>query len=146
MDRNFRVLGVSCVFIIAALLVVGVVAHELLRHVVQTAPVWIAVTLACRRSGWSKWAALPCAVFWLLLMSAIWLYLLGWARLITGAFSAAEIAMTIVVGLAAIVGIVAALSLRSGVRALPAAAVLALMAILQVAAVRVSFLPQIAHR
>lgn len=146
MQKSFGVLAASCMLIIAALLVVGVVADELLRHIVQTAPVWIPVALAVRRSGWSKWAALPCAVFWLLLMGAIWLYLLGWARLISGTFSPTEVAMTIIVGLGAVAAIVAALSMRTRIKALPAVGVVVLIAVVQLVAVRVSFLPQIAHR
>jgi hypothetical protein len=82
----------------------------------------------------------------LLLMTSIWLFLLGWARIISGTFSPTEIAMTLIVGLASIVGIVTAVRMRTAVRALPAAAVVLLVALLQVTALRISFLPQIAHR
>jgi hypothetical protein len=145
-ESNPRVVAACCVAMIAALLVVGAVSHGILRHIVQTSPLWIAIALGVRRSGWTKWAALPCFVVWLLLMTAIWLFLLGWARIITGTFSPTEIAMTVIVGLAAIAGIVSAVRMRAGIRAGPAAAVVLLVAVLQLAALRVSFLPQIAHR
>jgi len=131
---------------IAALLVVGAVSHGVVRHIVQTSPLWIAIVLGVRRSPWSKWAALPCFAFWLVLMMAIWLYLLGWARLVTGHFSPTEIAMTMIVAIASLTGIVAGFVTRSGVLGLRAAAVVLTVAVLQVTALRLSLLPAIAHR
>ncbi|HYK92150.1 MAG TPA: hypothetical protein VE398_25535 [Acidobacteriota bacterium] len=146
MVNDFRVLTGCCLAIIAALLVVGAVSHGVIRHIVQTSPLWIAIVLSIRRSGSSKWAALPCFVFWLLLMMAIWLFLLGWARIVSGAFSPIEIAMTMIVGLASLLGIVRALGMRSGVRAWPAVAAVFLVTALQLIALRLSILPAIAHR
>ncbi len=37
----------------------------MIRHIVQTYPLWIAIVLAARNSALTKWAALPCFVFWL---------------------------------------------------------------------------------
>jgi hypothetical protein len=145
-DNNFPVLTVCCLCIIVALLVVGAVSHGVTRHIVQTSPLWIAISLSIRRSGLSKWAALPCFVFWLLVMGAIWLYLLGWAQIVSGTFSPTEIAMTLIVGLASMVGIVRALTVRSGVGAWSATSVVLLVAVLQVTAFRLSLLPAIAHR
>ena len=147
MQPGPRVPVICCVLIIAALLVVGTVSHGVIRHIVQTSPLWIAIVLGVRNSAFTRWAALPCFVFWLALMTAIWLYLLGWAHLISGTFSPTEIAMTIIVGAASVVGIVnAATSKSSGVRAIAAIATLSLVLVLQIAALRVSLLPQIAHR
>lgn len=146
MENRFRILTLCCLAMIAALLVVGAVSHGVLRHIVQTSPLWIAIVLGIRRSAWTKWAALPCFVLWLLLMTTIWLFLLGWAHIISGTFSPTEIAMTLIVGLASIVGIVTAVRMRSAVPPLPATALVLLVAVLQVAALRISFLPQIAHR
>jgi hypothetical protein len=133
-------------FIIAALLVVGAVSHGVLRHIVQTSPLWIAIVSGVRRSGWSKWAALPCFVFWFLLMSAIWMFLFGWARFVSGTFSSTEIAMTVIVGLASVVGIVTAAGIRGGVSRWSATGVALLLAALQLTAFRLSLLPAIAHR
>jgi hypothetical protein len=146
LERDFRILVACCLSIIAALLVVGAVSHGVLRHIVQTSPLWIAIVLGIRRSGWIKWAALPCFVFWLILMILIWLFLLGWAGIISGTFSSTEIAMTLIVGLASVVGIVKALSLRAGVGAWSAIATVLLVAVLQLTAFRLSLLPAIAHR
>jgi len=146
MEKDFRFLIGCCIAIIAALLVVGALSSGVIRHVVQTSPLWIVIALGARRSSWSKWAALPCFAFWFLLMTAIWLFLLGWARIVSGTFSATEIAMTIIVGLASLVGIVRALGMRTGVRPSLAAATVLVLTVLQIAALRVSLLPTIAHR
>src|SRR2546430_6892825 len=99
-------ISVCCLVIIVALVVgVGLAAGLVLRHAVQTLPLWIGVLAGARRSRAVGWIGLPMFLFWLVLMSLIWLYLLGIARVITGHFSPMEIAMTILVGAAAIVGI-----------------------------------------
>jgi hypothetical protein len=146
MGKNLRLVVACSIAMTAALLVVGVVSHGVLRHIVQTSPLWIPIALAVRGSALAKWAALPCFAFWLLLMTAIWLYLLGWARIITGTFSPTEIAMTVAVGLASMVGIAAAIGTRSSIRASSAVATTLGVALLQIIALRISLLPQIAHR
>lgn len=138
-------LAFSALFLIAALYVVGVVSHGVLRHIVQTAPVWPTVILGLRDSRWSKWTALPCFMCWLLLMTLIWLFLLGWAHVISGTFSPIEIVMTVVVGASSVLGLVTGLRMRSGTSAAGAAVVCLLMLVVQLLAIRVSFLPGIAH-
>jgi hypothetical protein len=129
--------------IIAALYVVGFVSQGIIRHMVQTAPEWLVLALAARGSRWTKWAALPCAAVWLLLMALIWLFLLGWAHVISGTFSSIEVAMTIVVGACSIVVIAQALRMRSAMSATSAAGILLLLLVLQLVALRVSFLPSV---
>jgi hypothetical protein len=146
LERDFHVLKVCCASVIAALLVVGAVSHGVIRHIVQTSPLWIVIVLSIRRSGWSKWVALPCFLSWLLLMTAIWLFLLGWARIVSGTFSSTEIAMTVIVGLASMVGIIRALGMKGDVRGWSATAIVFLTAVLQATAIRLSLLPSIAHR
>ncbi|HEV2383073.1 MAG TPA: hypothetical protein VG206_25175 [Terriglobia bacterium] len=140
-----RALALCVVFLIAALYVVGVVSHGVLRHVVQTAPMWPTVVLGLRDSRWAKWTALPCFCCWLLLMGLIWLFLLGWAHVISGTFSPIELAMTFVVGASSIFGLVTGLRMRSGTSAARAAVVCLLTLAVQVLALKVSFLPGIAH-
>src|SRR5260370_16527406 len=144
-ERRFRILTTCCVSIIVALLVVGAVSHGVLRHIVQTSPLWIAIVSGIRRSGLSKWAALPCFVFWFLLMSALWIFLLGSARFLSGTFSPTEIAMTMIVGLASIVGIVTAVRIRGGVSLWSATGIVLLVAALQLAAFLLQLLPATAH-
>lgn len=105
---------VGCLLaIFVALLVVGVASDGVVRHLVQTGPVWLAVGLALRRSSMASWAALPIFLFWLLVMSLIWLYLLGLARIVTGHFSTIEVAMTGLVGVACLAGAAVVLIARS---------------------------------
>jgi hypothetical protein len=140
-----RALALFALFLIAALYVVGVVSHGVLRHIVQTAPVWPTVILGLRGSRWTKWTALPCYFCWLFLMSLIWLFLLGLAHLISGTFSPIEIAMTVVVGVSSILGLATGIRMRSGTSAAGATVVSLLMLMAQVLALKVSFLPGIAH-
>src|SRR5438309_11272427 len=99
-------IAVCCFVIIVALVVgVGLAAGLVLRHAVQTLPLWIGVLAGARRSRAVGWIGLPMFLFWLVLMSLIWLYLLGIARVIIGRFLPMEVAMTILVGAAAIDGI-----------------------------------------
>jgi len=140
-----RLLTGCALVLIAALYVVGIVSHGVVRHIVQTAPLWLAVALAKRGSAWSKWAALPCFMVWLLLMALIWLFLLGWTHVISGTFSAVEIAMTVIVGLCSATGIVSAIRTKTNVSAAAAFTLFALALFFQLVALRISFLPAIAH-
>ena len=145
--RGLLVVGSSSLVIIAALVLgVGLGSHLVLRHVVQTLPLWVAVSLGFRRRGTAGWAGLPAFLFWLVLMIFIWLYLLGVSRILSGHFTQLEIAMTIVVGIAAAAGIWASLRLRSLVSAWRAAAIFLLVALVQFVCFRLSFLPGIAQR
>src|SRR6267142_4091452 len=119
MEKNLRILTGCCMVIIGALvLVVGVGSHGVLRHIVQTSPLWIAIVLSIRRSALAKWAALPCLAIWLFLMTAVLLYVLGGAQIlfIGGTFSPMEIAMTVLVAIASLAGIIVSPRIRSGAR------------------------------
>jgi len=80
-------------------------------------------------------------LFWLVLMSLIWLYLLGIARVISGHFSPIEVAMTIIVGVASTVGIVVFARFKSYLSGGAALGVFILAAVVQWVCLRVSFLP-----
>ncbi len=146
MKGPYRILALCCFATIVALFVVGTVSHGVIRHIVQTCPIWIPILLAIHESDLCKWAAMPCFIFWLLVMAAIGLFLLGWARIVTGTFSPLEIAMVIIVGLASLLGMVKALRMRTKVPSWAAATIMIGIAMLQLAAFRVSLLPSIAHR
>ena len=90
--------------IVVALYIVGAVSNGSLRHEVQTLPLWFPIALGFRQRDLAKWAAMPCFIIWLTLMTFIWLFLLGWAKILSGHFSSIEIAMTVIVGIASIVG------------------------------------------
>ena len=142
-----RSITVSCVALILALWAVGIVASQPLRHLVQTAPIWMGVVLGVRKAPIGKWAALPFFVIWLCLMTLIWLYLLGWAHVITGTFPPIEVALTLIIGAVSVIGIVSCFKFKGAAVGWAAAlAVFVASAGLQLAAVRASMLPWIAHR
>jgi len=79
-------------------------------------------------------------------MVFIWLFLLGWAHIVSGHFSPVEIAMTIIIGIASVSGIVAGFRWRTKERPLTAFGVAALFGVLQLLAFRLSLIPFIATR
>src|SRR5205823_6577807 len=103
-------LAFCCLSVLLALYVVGAVSIPpgSLRHEVQTLALWGPIILGFKRRELAKWMALPLLIFWLAIMIAIWLFLLGWAHIVSGHFYPTEIAMTIVVGAACVVGLIVA--------------------------------------
>ena len=84
---------------------VGAVSHTLRIHLVQITPLVLVLVLLALRSEWGVTAAAPLFAFWLITMGFIWLFLLGVSRFLTGRFSNVEIALTLVIGLASLVGL-----------------------------------------
>jgi len=117
-----------------------------LRHEVQTLPLWFPIVAGFQRKELAKWAALPCLIFWLTIMIFIWLFLVGWARIVTGHFSPVEVTMTLVVGVGSIAGLFAAVRWRTVVRPVAAFGILLLFGTLQFLAFRLSLIPYIARR
>lgn len=134
--------------ILIALYVVGAVSIPpgSLRHEVQTLPLWIPIVAGFRGREIAKWAVLPCLLFWLTIMVFIWLFLLGWARVVTGRFFPTEVAMTTVVGLASVIGLGTCLRWRTRTPLPAAVMTVAAMTALQFLAFRVSLLPYIGSR
>lgn len=145
--REPLAIALCCFAVILALVVgVGLASNLVLRHIVQTLPLWFGVVFGLRRANVAGWLALPSFLFWLVLMIVIWLYLLGITRIISGHFSAVEIAMTIIVGAASLLGFAMFVRLKSFLSPAKAAATFVAIALLQFVCFRVSFLPSIAHR
>lgn len=108
MSRAERVTAACLVLLGLGLLAIGLVSSLVVRHIIQALPAIVTLAAVSRWRAGSAGAALAVFAFWLLIMTAIWLYLLGVARIITGTFSPAEIVLTIIVGAASACGIVAA--------------------------------------
>jgi hypothetical protein len=125
---------------------VGMPDGLMLRHLVQTLQLWAGVVCGFRESKSNGWIGLPLFVFWAGLMTLIWLYLLGVSHVINGHFSPLEIAMTIVVSLASVVGIAMFWRFKSGTSAPMAASLFVVFAAFQLACFRISFLPSVARR
>ncbi len=144
MRNSLQGIGVCCLAILVALYIVGAVSHGSLRHEVQTLPLWVSIVAGFNRKEFARWCALPCLLFWLFCMVLIWLFLLGWAHVISGHFSPIEVAMTLVVGIASAIGF--ALSVRGARWSLSGCGLIVLFGILQFLTFRISFLPAIAHQ
>lgn len=143
-----RIVACSALAVLVALYVVGAVSIPpgSLRHEVQTLALWVPIVLGFRKRGLAKWAAMPCLIFWLAIMVAIWLFLLGWARIVTGHFFPTEVAMTIVIGVASVVGLGTCLRWRTTVHPVAAASTFLLVGTFQLLTFRLSLLPYIARR
>jgi hypothetical protein len=103
MEKSRAVSG-PLLLVSLALLAVGFVSHTPVRHLIQILPLLIALAGAVRGARWAAGAAHPMFVFWLLLMTLIWCTLLGLPSLITGQFTPAEIALTLVIGVSCVWG------------------------------------------
>jgi hypothetical protein len=145
-NLNSRQLALCCLTMIIALWIVGIASGEIYRHLIQTLPIWIGVILGFRNSQWTKSAALPFFIFWLAIMTLIWLFLLGWSRIVRGHYSLTEIAMTIVIGAAAFLGIILCARMKTQIKFMKAAALFLVTALAQCFAMYVSLLPQFRSR
>jgi hypothetical protein len=76
----------------------------------------------------------------------IWLYLLGWARVISGTFSRTEIALTLVIGVVSLCGIVNCIRLEVSLGLVAASATFLVALLRQAAAIALRITPAIAHR
>jgi uncharacterized membrane protein YadS len=83
--------------VIIALLAVGFVSHTLLRHAIQIAPCILSLFLLWRGYKWAPMSAMPIFAVWFILMTMIWLFLLGISHFISGHFTLTEIILTIVI-------------------------------------------------
>ena len=148
MPNGPKELAFCSLAILIALYVVGAVSIPpgSLRHEVQTLPLWFPIVLGFRQREITKWMALPLLVFWLAIVLSIWLFLLGWARIVTGRFFPTEIAMTIVIGVACLIGLMVSFRWRTRTRPLAAASMIGLFALLQLLAFRISLIPYIGRR
>jgi cation transport ATPase len=145
-DRAKRI-ALCCLAIIVALVGgVGLATGLIIRHVVQTAPLWIGLALGIRGSRAVGWFTAPIFAFWMVLMTLIWLYLAGWSTLLSGHFSPFETAMTLAVGAACAIGLWFDARSFAGVPATTAAGLFVIAAAAQSLCLRLSMLPGIARR
>lgn len=143
--RSSLWLAICCLTTLVVLYIVGAVSNGSLRHEVQTLPLWVPIIMGFRGHTLAKWSGITCLAIWLFLMLNIWSFLLGLPLLFSGHFSAVEIVLTVAVALASLCGITVGLRWRTGIRPIAAAMICVLFAGLQILALRVSFIPYIAH-
>ena len=143
-----KTVAACCLAVLIALYVVGAVSVPpgSLRHEIQTLPLWFPIVFGFQGRSIAKWMALPLLIFWLTIMTLIWLFQLGIANVVSGHFFPTEIAMTIAVGVASMVGLASTARWRTSVRPVTAILIFLVFAASQIAAFRISLIPYIARR
>jgi hypothetical protein len=137
--RPFGDLLVTWLAVVAcALLFVGIVSHTLFRHIVQSAPLVVGMIVLTRRSAWGVSASAALFAFWFVVMGAIWLFLLGLARFLTGTFTPAEITLTVIIGAASLLGLGTVYRRGTDIALVPRLGAAAVFLALQVAAMWLS--------
>jgi hypothetical protein len=102
--------------------------------------------LMLRGSPHGAAASVPLFVFWLGLMASVWSFLLGFVRVFGGTFTVVEILLSIVIGGASVLGLVAAMRLpTTGGRSLRFATAVC-FSLLQYASFWLSLQPFVASR
>jgi hypothetical protein len=140
-----RLVAGCLVGVAASLLLVGVVSGTLVRHVLQVLPAVLVLAALARGAEWARGAALGLFLFWLAIMVAIWLFLLGIARVVSGQFTPAEVTLTVIIGVCCAGGAVAALWPPAGSGRLGRAAAFLAAAAVQVGATWLSMRQPFAH-
>lgn len=146
MSSNQRIVLVCLAGLGLALLLVGITSGTLLRHIVQLVPTVVALVLVMHRPSVGAYAAIPIFGFWIAIVVVIWLFLLGVSKIANGHLSLIEIISTVFMIGFSLAGFVK--SIRLGVSLRPIERVLAfiLFGVLQVVAMRISFVDLIANR
>ena len=106
MERRDAVFVAICLTGIAiALVLVGAVSDTIPRHLVQIVPLILGAGLVLGRNPSASYAAVGLCAFWAVIMGLIWLYLLGLSGVVSGTYSAVEIALTVVIAVFSVLGI-----------------------------------------
>ncbi len=131
--------------LLGALLVIGLVSHEVGRHLLQATPAIVCLVAAFFGVRAMKWAAAAIYAFWTLISVLIWLFLLHIANVAHGHYSPTEIAMTIVLAGAGLYGVVTSWRQSSGIGVIARIAIFAVFVAAQFFIMGVSFKPPFAH-
>ena len=108
-----RAIVVCLVGVAGCLLIVGIESGTFLRHVFQITPIALVLAFAVRRQRWTAPAAVGLFGCWAFFMGLIWLYLAGIQTVFTGNFTRIEIALTILIGVFSIAGIIACVGVEA---------------------------------
>ena len=146
MNPERKTLEGALLTLIGSLLIVGAISGTMLRHVVQVIPAIAATILAWRGPAWSRAAARPVFIFWLLIVILIWLHALGVAHVVTGRFTPAEVGLTVAMAVSCVVGIAASLRASTPSSRGARGAAFLFFAAVQVGAMWLSLRPPIAGR
>ena len=146
MPGQLKIVGVCLCGVAGSLLIVGLESGTFIRHVIQIVPVVIAFAAVANRRSWGPSAALPVFAWWLFVMVLIWLYLAGVRTFFTGNFTAAEIVLTMLIGLFCALGLSACARIRSTASITRRVLAVAGFGGLQFGLMWISFLPPFVNR
>jgi len=141
-----RLLVAATLGLIASLLLVGVVSSTLVRHLIQLVPAYVLLYGTLTHRAWARAGAVPVFVFWLLIVIAIWCFLLGIARIVTGTYTPAERVLTGTIALSSLCGLAAVARIRAAASWATRVAGFMLLAALQWGAFWLSIQPAFARR
>ena len=120
-------------------------ARDVWSAIVQTANALESAAVVSGLPGLGAAACLPIFATWLALMAAIWLYVLGIARLLSGTFTPFELCLTVLIGASCALGGIVAVRLETKASFARRSIALAAFAALQLGALWLSFRPGISR-
>jgi len=141
-----RLVPTSIAVVSGALVLVGLVSKTLPTHLVQISPLLLVLVIYLFIPRLGAIAATSVLSFWLVTMGAIWLFLLGISHFLSGRFSPTEILLTVVIGMASLVGLIAAYRRREGGTIITAILTIILSSGLQSFALWLSYQPIVRRR
>ena len=141
--RDATLLAICLAGIAVALVLVGVASNTVPRHLVQIVPLLVAAGLVLGRSSSAAYAAVGLCAFWGVVMGLIWLHLLGLSGAAAGTYSIGEIALTLVIAVFSVFGILRGTRADTERPALRVAVLIAIAFVVQAAVMSLSirFLP-----
>ena len=96
-----------------SLFIVGVISDTIARHLLQIVPLLLATARMVGGSYTAAYVAAGTCLFWIIVMLLIWLYLLGVSEATSGSFTTAEIVLTFVIAIFAVMVIFKTVTLKS---------------------------------
>ena len=124
-----------------SLLAVGLVGGTLLRQMIQVVPILLALRLMSRSPGYlGAYAAISISAFWMFIIVSVWLSVLGASDHVPGDYAPIQIVLSVLMALFAWVGFSRGRRVGRPLERHQKMATLAVFAILQIAAVAVSFI------
>ncbi len=112
MPSHRRLAGALTGMAIGALLL-GATAGTFTRHVIEIVPALLVLAAIGRRRRWVSWAAMPVAVFWIVMTAISWMAELGLVPRIGGPYTTLHFLLMGAIGLAALLALAAAALSRS---------------------------------
>jgi len=139
-------LAAALVTLVLSLMLVGAISGTVLRHAVQVIPAIVAILLVLRGHPGNRMASMPILAFWLLIMILIWLTVTRVAKVVSGRFTTSEVILTVVMGVACAVGLLASWRLPRDQGRVMGLATFVIFGALQVGVMLLSFTPALANR